>query len=85
MRGGNQESSTDTLKQTGFDNYAGGISGLIKALRHNGFLPARAACESASTFWELMHGALEEASIYTLYRNWLEAVRWPRCGPWPFE
>ena len=44
------ESSPDVLRRTSFANDIDGITGFLELLDEGGYLPAKVACESTSTY-----------------------------------
>ncbi len=59
-------STKDILKQTEFDNNVRGITGFIKMIHKEGYVPATAVCESTANYWIVVHDMLEDAGIDTL-------------------
>ena len=54
------------LSQTEFDNNVPGITGFIKMIRKEGYVPATAVCESTANYWIVVHDMLEDAGIDTM-------------------
>lgn len=60
------ESSPEVLRRTSFANDIEGITGFLEFLDREDCLPAKVACESTSTYWELLYDTLKEAGIEVL-------------------
>ena len=56
----------DILKQPEFDNGVQGISGFVRMIRQEGYVPATVVCESTANYWIVLHDMLEAAGINTL-------------------
>ncbi len=54
------------LRQAAFDNNVRGITGFVKMIRKEGYVPATTVCESTTNYWIVVHDMLEDAGINTL-------------------
>ena len=61
-----KEKTSKILWQTEFDNNVPGITGFIKMIRKEGYVPATAVCESTANYWIVVHDMLEDAGIDTM-------------------
>ena len=60
------ESSPEVLRRTSFANDIDGITGFMDLLDEEDYLPAKVACESTSTYWELPYDTFKDTGIEVL-------------------